>query len=262
MKKYNINTYRLYKEDVKQTIKSLPDVDYEQLTRNQLITKFMPLVENIAKKFSTAAQASGTLDVLDLIQEGNAGLIKAVDKLNWEIVEISLDKEKTIKSFLSKRIRGAIRRSIDMYRGHMRIPEHKLNAIRKDFGKNEKMVAMFFNSLFISTDDYNYGLQGTQSNSTSNGKINFDIEDTSDTYNVDLLNIYLSSLLRRHLNSKEYQVLRLSYGLDCEKQSAQSIADTLGLKGSSAFVRVSQLKRQAVDKLINNVDPEQVLDYM
>jgi len=262
MKKYNINTYRLYKEDVKQTIKSLPDVDYEQLTRNQLITKFMPLVENIAKKFSTAAQASGTLDVLDLIQEGNAGLIKAVDKLNWEIVEISLDKEKTIKSFLSKRIRGAIRRSIDMYRGHMRIPEHKLNAIRKDFGKNEKMVAMFFNSLFISTDDYNYGLQGTQSNSTSNGKINFDIEDTSDTYNVDLLNIYLSSLLRRHLNSKEYQVLRLSYGLDCEKQSAQSIADTLGLEGSSAFVRVSQLKRQAVDKLINNVDPEQVLDYM
>ena len=68
--------------------------------------------------------------------------------------------------------------------------------------------------------------------------------------------------MRRHLNSKEYQVLRLSYGLDCEKQSAQSIADTLGLEGSSAFVRVSQLKRQAVDKLINNVDPEQVLDYM
>ena len=262
MKKYNINTYRLYKEDVKQTIKSLPDVDYEQLTRNQLITKFMPLVENIAKKFSTAAQASGTLDVLDIIQEGSVGLVKAVDRIDWNVFNLSEDKEKTMKSFLSKRIRGAIRRSIDMYRGHMCIPEHKLNDIRKNFGKNEKMVAMFFNSLFISTDDYNYGLQGTQSNSTSNGKINFDIEDTSDTYNVDLLNIYLSSLLRRHLNSKEYQVLRMSYGLDCRKHSAQEIADTLGLKGSSAFVRVSQLKRQAVDKLINNVDPEQVLDYM
>jgi DNA-directed RNA polymerase sigma subunit (sigma70/sigma32) len=121
---------------------------------------------------------------------------------------------------------------------------------------------MFFNSLFISTDDYNYGLQGTQSNSTSNGKINFDIEDTSDTYNVDLLNIYLSSLLRRHLNSKEYQVLRMSYGLDCRKHSAQEIADELNLKGTSAYVRVSQLKRQAVDKLIENVDHEQVLDYM
>ena len=262
MRKYNLKNYISYKEDVVKTIKSLPDVDYVDLTRDQLICRFLPLVENIAKKFSTASVASGTLDVLDLIQEGNAGLIKAVDKVNWEIVDISLDKEKTIKSFLSKRIRGAIRRSIDMYRGHMRIPEHKLNAIRKDFGKNEKMVAMFFNSLFISTDDYNYGLQGTQSNSTSNGKINFDIEDTSDTYNVDLLNIYLSSLLRRHLNSKEYQVLRMSYGLDCRKHSAQEIADELNLKGTSAYVRVSQLKRQAVDKLIENVDHEQVLDYM
>ena len=251
MKKYNINTYRLYKEDVKQTIKSLPDINYEQLTRNQLITKFMPLVENIAKKFSTAAQASGTLDILDIIQEGSVGLVKAVDRIDWNVFNLSEDKEKTMKSFLSKRIRGAIRRSIDMYRGDMRIPEHKLNDIRKNFGKDEKMVAMFFNSIFLSTDD-----------TMGDGASVYEVEDKSEPYNMDLLNAYLSSLLRRHLNSKEYQVLRLSYGLDCEKQSAQSIADTLGLKGSSAFVRVSQLKRQAVDKLINNVDPEQVLDYM
>lgn len=251
MKKYNINTYRLYKEDVKQSVASLPDVDYEQLTRNQLITKFMPLVENIAKKFSTASQASGTLDILDIIQEGSVGLVKAVDRIDWNVFNLSEDKEKTMKSFLSKRIRGTIRRSIDMYRGDMRIPEHKLNDIRKNFGKDEKMVAMFFNSIFLSTDD-----------AMGEGSIVHEVEDKSEPYNMDLLNAYLSSLLRRHLNSKEYQVLRLSYGLDCEKQSAQSIADSLGLKGSSAFVRVSQLKRQAVDKLINNVDPEQVLDYM
>jgi len=251
MKKYNINTYRLYKEDVKQSVASLPDVDYEQLTRNQLITKFMPLVENIAKKFSTASQASGTLDILDIIQEGSVGLVKAVDRIDWNVFNLSEDKEKTMKSFLSKRIRGTIRRSIDMYRGDMRIPEHKLNDIRKNFGKDEKMVAMFFNSIFLSTDD-----------AMGEGSIVHEVEDKSEPYNMDLLNAYLSSLLRRHLNSKEYQVLRLSYGLDCEKHSAQSIADVLGLKGSSAFVRVSQLKRQAVDKLINNVDPEQVLDYM
>ena len=250
MKKYNINTYKLYKEDVEKTISKLPDIEYDKLTRTQLITKFMPLVENIAKKFSTASQASGTLDILDIIQEGSVGLIKAIDRIDWQVFNLSEDKEKTMKSFLSKRIRGAIRRSIDMYRGDMRIPEHKLNDIRKNFGKDEKMVAMFFNSIFLSTDDH-----------VDRGLIN-NIEDKSDPYNMDLLNAYLSSLLRRHLNSKEYQVLRLSYGLDCEKQSAQVIADKLGLKGSSAFVRVSQLKRQAVDKLINNVDPEQVLDYM
>jgi len=251
MRKYNLKNYISYKEDVETTIKSLPEVDYINLTRDQLICKFLPLVENIAKKFSTASVASGTLDILDLIQEGNAGLIKAVDRIDWEIFELSPDKEKTIKSFLHKRIRGAIRRSIDMYRGHMRIPEHKLNAIRKDFGKDEKMVAMFFNSLFISTDD----------NISGENSI-YEIEDKSETYNIDLLNVYLSSLLRRHLNSKEYQVLRMSYGLDCRKHSAQEIADELNLKGTSAYVRVSQLKRQAVDKLIENVDHEQVLDYM
>ena len=258
MKKYNINTYRLYKEDVRQSVASLPDVDYEQLTRNQLITKFMPLVENIAKKFSTASQASGTLDILDIIQEGSVGLVKAVDRIDWNVFNLSEDKEKTMKSFLSKRIRGTIRRSIDMYRGDMRIPEHKLNDIRKNFGKDEKMVAMFFNSIFFSLDDSAWVGEFTNGNAT---RVN-QIEDKSEPYNMDLLNAYLSSLLRRHLNSKEYQVLRLSYGLDCDKQSAQSIADTLGLKGSSAFVRVSQLKRQAVDKLITNVKPEQVLDYM
>jgi len=251
MRKYNLKNYISYKEDVETTIKSLPKVDYVNLTRDQLICQFLPLVENIAKKFSTASVASGTLDILDLIQEGNAGLIKAVDRIDWEIFELSPDKEKTIKSFLHKRIRGAIRRSIDMYRGHMRIPEHKLNAIRKDFGKDEKMVAMFFNSLFISTDD----------NVSGENSI-YEIEDKSETYNIDLLNVYLSSLLRRHLNSKEYQVLRMSYGLDCRKHSAQEIADELNLKGTSAYVRVSQLKRQAVDKLIENVDHEQVLDYM
>ena len=56
------------------------------------------------------------------------------------------DKEKTMKSFLSKRIKGGIRRAVDINRGHMRLPEHVLVGIRKNFGKDKKAVAMFFNS--------------------------------------------------------------------------------------------------------------------
>ena len=41
----------------------------------------MPLVENLARKFSTGDQASGVLSINDLIQEGNKGLTLAVDKL-------------------------------------------------------------------------------------------------------------------------------------------------------------------------------------
>ena len=51
MKKYNANTYRIYKEDVLNKVNSLDsDLDYDEFTREELITKFLPLVENIAKK--------------------------------------------------------------------------------------------------------------------------------------------------------------------------------------------------------------------
>jgi DNA-binding CsgD family transcriptional regulator len=56
-------------------------------------------------------------------------------------------------------------------------------------------------------------------------------------------------------------VLRLSYGLDCEKHSAIEIAKILNLNESSAYVKVSKIKKQAVQKLISSVEPSQVLDY-
>ena len=56
------------------------------------------------------------------------------------------------KSFLSKRIKGGIRREVDKNRGQMRLPEHVTNEIRKNFGKDKKMVEMFFNSIFLSID--------------------------------------------------------------------------------------------------------------
>jgi len=90
----------------------------------------------------------------------------------------------------------------------------------------------------------------------------YQIPDTSEPYNMELLNMYLKSLCQSHLSNKEYQVLRLSYGLDCEKHSADEIAKKLKINGSSSYVRVSQLKKQAVDTLIENVDHSQVIDFL
>ena len=255
MKSYNIRNYVIYKKQVQELIWALPKFnDYKELTRDQLITNFLPLSENIARKFSTSQQASGVMTIMDLIQEGNAGLTKAVDRIDWELFDKSEDKEKTMKSFLSKRIRGAIRRAIDINRGDMRIPEHKLNEIRRNFGKDKKMVAMFFNSIFLSIDE-------KPKNNQEEDMI-MQIPDKSEPYNMDLLNAYLDGLLRKHLTEKEYNVLVLSYGLNCDKHSAKEIAKKLGIEGSSSYVRVSQLKKQAVDKLIENVDHSQVLDYL
>ena len=252
MKKYNIQNYIRYKNDVKASIERLPPhLPLHCYTRRELMIKFLPLVENIARKFSTSPQASGVINVMDMIGFGHIGLVQAIKKLDYEKLKESEDKEKTLKSFLSKRIKGSIRRYIDMNRGSIRIPEHKMNEIRKNFGKDKKMVEMFFNSIFLSIDA-----------NTNDENMVYQIPDNSEPYNVDLLNIYLKSLCQSHLSNKEYQVLRLSYGLDCEKHSATEIANKLGIEGSSSYVRVSQLKKQAVDTLIENVDHSQVLDFL
>ena len=250
MKKYNVKNYVRYKEDVKA---SQPDV--KELTgydRNELIVKFLPLVENIARKFSTTQQASGVMSINDIIQEGSYGLIKAVDRLDYLTLESSEDQEKTLKSFFSKRIKGSIRRAIDINRGDIRIPEHKMNEIRKN-PKDEKMVSMFFNSIFLSIDSTPY---------TDDEDMVFQVPDKSEPYNIALMNSYLKGLMQKYLNKNEYEVLRLSYGLDCDKHSAKQIAFLLDIKGASDYVRISELKKQAVETLIKNVDPAQVIDYL
>jgi len=252
MKHYNINNYIRYKKDIENTIKTIPKKEFHEYDRNELVTTFLPLVENLARKFATSQQASGVMSITDLIQEGSISLIKAVDRIDWETINESEDSEKTIKSFLSKRIKGGIRRAIDINRGQMRLPEHVTNNIRKNFGKDKTAVAMFFNSIFLSID------AGTR----EDDDMFLQIEDKSEPYNQEFLNMYLTSLLKQHLTDKEYHVLRLSYGLDCDKNSAKDIAKYLDIEGSGAYVRVSQLKKQAVDKLIENVDHSQVLDYL
>ena len=251
MKKYNIRNYIQYKKDVKSAIARLENKTWDEYTREELIVKFLPLVENMARKFSTSQQASGVMSVMDMIQSGSLGLVHAVRKLDYDKLKESEDMEKTLKSFFSKRIKGSIRRQIDSNRGNIRIPEHKLNEIRKNFGKDKKMVEMFFNSIFLSIDA-----------NPSNEDMVYQIPDNSEPYNIDLLNLYLKSLCQAHLSDREYQVLRLSYGLDCDKHSATEIAKYLGIEGSSSYVRVSQLKKQAVDTLIENVDHSQVIDFL
>ena len=254
MKKYNIFNYIRHKEDIKACMPI--DKDFQDYTRNELIIKFMPLVEVMGRKFSTSSQASGILTINDMLQIGYEGLIKAVDRLDWELLKDEKgnfkkqeDIETTLKSFFSKRIKGAIRRRIDMHRRNIRIPEHQLTVMRNS--KDKKMVAMFFNSIFLSIDAL-----------VNDESLFAEIPDKSEPYNIPLMNIYLKGLMKKHLSKVEYEVLRLSYGLDCDKYSAKEIAQELKIEGTGNYVRISELKKQAVQRLIDNVDHSQVLDYL
>ena len=254
MRKYNIQNYIKYKNDVEAQLNRVNkpvDGDYTKLTDDEIKINFLPLVVTLAHKQSTSDQASGVLSILDLFQEGNVGLCSAVSKIDRDLLIKSDDQEKTIKSFLSKRIKGAIRRAVDINRGDVRIPEHKLNEIRRN-PNDEKMVAMFFNSVFSSID--------AKPNDDDN--MAYQVIDKSEPYNIALLNTYLLSLMRTHLTPTQYDVLRMSYGLDCDKHSANDIATKLGINVATAHVRISQIKRDAIHILIQNVDSSQVLDYL
>jgi RNA polymerase sigma factor (sigma-70 family) len=260
MKKYNIDNYLRYKDDVKKSILRITEKPFKDYTRDELVIIFLPLVENIARKFSTADQASGIMDITDMLQEGSIALILAIDNIDWDRINESDNQENTLKSFLSKRIKGSIRRAIDINRGAIRIPEHKLNEIRKN-PDNEKMVEMFFNSIFKSLDeDFDSSDDNFFDGETSYAGAVF--EDKSKEYNIDLLNSYLLSIFKKHLTHNESEVLRLSYGLDCDRHSAISIAEILDFKGASAYVRISELKKLAISKLVANVESSQVLDFM
>jgi RNA polymerase sigma factor (sigma-70 family) len=244
MKRYDIENYVRYTND----LKGLKPKERELLeySRDELIIKFLPLVENLARKFPTSEIAIGILNITDLIQIGSEALVLAVDKLDYEHLKLSRDVEKTLKSFFSKRIKGAIRRRIDMNRGSMRIPEYKRNMMRKD-SEDKKNVEMFFRSIFLTIDD---------------GNDNNNFQDKTEPYNINILNAYLKGIMQKHLTPIEYEVLRMSYGLDCNKHSGLEIANVLGIKGINNFVRVSEIKKKAVDKLIDSVDYNQFIDIL
>ena len=88
------------------------------------------------------------------------------------------------------------------------------------------------------------------------------IPDNSSEINNETLNRLLLELTRKYLNDKEYDVIRMSYGLNCDKLPATEIANHLGIKGSSSYVRVSQLKSQALNKLKQSITHSQVADYL
>ena len=249
MKTNNDKNYKRYKKDIRN---NQPDnKNWDEYTRDELIIKFLPLVENLARKFSVSDAASGVMNIDDLIEIGNIGLIKAVDKIIWSRIMDSNDPEKSIKSFLSKRIRGAIRRGTDINRSPMRIPEHKLNDIRRGFEDDKEKQAMFYNSMFISIDEQ------------VGDNMYMQVEDKSeDSMKIEVLHQKILNIMLKHLSEKEFHIIRYSFGLGCNKKSAKQIAEILNIKGSASYVRVSQLKKQAIEKLKKVMDYSRLSEYL
>ena len=111
MKYYNVENYVRYKLDLEKTLKDMEEygeivysdsegtVDYMQMANSSIIKMWMPLCEALARKFATSQQASGVMDITDLISCGHLGLCKAVGKLDRQMLQILKIQKKLLNRF-------------------------------------------------------------------------------------------------------------------------------------------------------------------
>lgn len=250
MKKYNIQNYVRYKNDLKQVVESNKYRNF----REQIIVENMYLVEEVTRRFSTEGKYIGVLNLEDLIQEGNIGLIQAVDKIDWTIIDSSTEPDKTLNSFLAKRIKGTIRRAINNSRTNMRVPESEMNRLKKkskETNNDEELINQFLKAIFLQLDNENeYG----------ESYINNIVDP--DTLTEPVNNDELNKMIFKFLNEKEQVVIQRSYGIVLEKLKAKDIALEIGLKGENSQVRISEIKREAIRKLYNNLDKNNFIKFL
>lgn len=250
MKKYNIENYVRYKNDLDEVLHASKFRNF----REQVIVENMYLVEEVTRRFSTEAKYIGVLNLEDLLQEGCSGLIQAVDKIDWDVIAASTEPNKTLISFLTKRIKGTIRRAINNSRTNMRVPESEMNRLKKkskETNDDEELINQFLKAIFLQLDNENeYG----------ESYINNIVDP--DTVSEPINNDELNKMIFKHLNLKEQIVIKRSYGINEDKLKAKQIALEIGLKGQNAQVRVSEIKREAIIKLFNNLDKNNFIKFL